>query len=238
MNLYCFCKKKILSLTSIFFITFLLIKNKMNEFEQLIKIIETLRAPDTGCPWDKVQTKKSLKEYIIEEAYELIEAIDKEDISNIEEELGDLLLQIIFVSQIMKEKGESSISEVIKNLNRKLIRRHPHIFSDSIADTPAEVKNNWEKIKKKKKRKRVYFLITRFPCLHYPLQKDMGNRLHLWDLTGGLPVPPLIKFRKNWMNCDRKLKHQIKKRSPKNLAISFFPLQMWPGSQELIRNSL
>ncbi len=125
----------------------------MNEFEELLKIMETLRDPDTGCPWDKVQTEKTLKEYILEEAYELIEAIDKEDTENIKEELGDLLLQIVFISQIMKEKGESSVYEVIKTLNRKLIRRHPHIFADSIATTPSEVKNNWEKIKKKEKKK-------------------------------------------------------------------------------------
>ncbi|MCK4889942.1 MAG: nucleoside triphosphate pyrophosphohydrolase [Candidatus Aminicenantes bacterium] len=124
----------------------------MNEFEQLLKIMELLRDPLKGCPWDKVQTRESLKEYILEEAYELIEAIENKDISNITEELGDLLLQIIFISQIMKESGESSISEVIKTLNQKLIRRHPHIFSDKTASTPAEVKNNWESIKKEEKK--------------------------------------------------------------------------------------
>lgn len=124
----------------------------MNEFKELLKIMEILRDPLKGCPWDKVQTKESLKEYILEEAYELIEAIDKKDIKNINEELGDLLLQIIFISQIMKESGESSISEVIHTLNQKLIRRHPHIFSDKTAKTPAEVKNNWESIKKDEKK--------------------------------------------------------------------------------------
>ncbi|MCK5003599.1 MAG: nucleoside triphosphate pyrophosphohydrolase [Candidatus Aminicenantes bacterium] len=124
----------------------------MNEFKQLLKIMEILRDPLKGCPWDKVQTKESLKEYILEESYELIEAIENKDNANINEELGDLLLQIVFISQIMKESGESSISEVINTLNQKLIRRHPHIFSDKTAETPAEVKNNWEAIKKEEKK--------------------------------------------------------------------------------------
>lgn len=124
----------------------------MNEFKQLLKIMEILRDPLNGCPWDKVQTKESLKEYVLEEAYELIEALDNKDIAHVNEELGDLLLQIVFISQIMKESGESSISEVINTLNQKLIRRHPHIFSDKKANTPEEVKNNWESIKKREKR--------------------------------------------------------------------------------------
>ena len=123
----------------------------MNEFKQLLKIMEILRDPLKGCPWDKVQTKESLKEYVVEEAYELIEALDNKNIANINEELGDLLLQIVFISQIMKESGESSISEVINTLIQKLIRRHPHIFSDKKANTPEEVKNNWESIKKSEK---------------------------------------------------------------------------------------
>ncbi len=128
-------------------------ENKMNEFDKLLKIMEVLRDPLKGCPWDKVQTIKSLKEYILEEAYELIDAIDNDDTENITEELGDLLLQIIFISQIMKESGKSSITEVILTLSRKLITRHPHVFGDTNVKTAEEVKNNWEKIKKKEKKR-------------------------------------------------------------------------------------
>ena len=125
----------------------------MKELKKLLEIMEILRDPVKGCPWDKVQTKKSLKEYILEESYELIEAIDNDNSVNITEELGDMLLQIIFVSQIMKESGQSSFSDVVINLNRKLIRRHPHIFANGDAKTPTEVKNNWEIIKREEKKR-------------------------------------------------------------------------------------
>jgi len=140
-------------LISIFCITLLLKKNKMNEFNELLKIMERLRDPEKGCPWDKIQTEKTLKEYIVEEAYELVEAIEKEDVRGITEELGDLLLQIVFISRILEEKGEGSVREVIGTLNSKLVRRHPHIFSDTRAESPAEVKNNWENLKRKEKKK-------------------------------------------------------------------------------------
>ena len=111
----------------------------MNEFTRLLKTMETLRDPETGCPWDKAQTLDSLKEYIIEEAYELVDAIESKDPVKITEELGDLLLQIVFASQIMKESGKSAIPEVIKTLLSKLVRRHPHIFGEVDANTPLEV---------------------------------------------------------------------------------------------------
>ena len=222
MNFYCFYIKKTLSLTSIFCITFLLKKNKMNEFEQLIKIMETLRAPDTGCPWDKVQTKKTLKEYIIEEAYELIEAIDKEDTSNIEEELGDLLLQIVFISQIMKEQGESSISEVIRNLNRKLIRRHPHIFSDSKADTPSEVKNNWEKIKKKEKKKES--ILSDYPISMPALSsaKRYGEQASSVGFDWGSPGPALDKVQEELEELRSEIEVSDKKRISEELGDLLF----------------
>lgn len=125
----------------------------MKEFKKLLKIMEILRDPAKGCPWDKVQTSGSLKEYILEEAYELIEAIDNDNSDDITEELGDMLLQIVFVSQIMKESGQSTFSDVVVKLNRKLIRRHPHIFGNADAKTPADVKNNWEIIKKGEKKR-------------------------------------------------------------------------------------
>ncbi len=125
----------------------------MKSFDKLIDIMTRLRDKDSGCPWDLKQTPSSLKEYILEEAHEVLEAVDSSDPANIKEELGDLLLQIIFMAQIFKEKEVFSIEDVIGSISDKLIRRHPHIFGNGSASTAEEVKQNWEQIKKKEKKK-------------------------------------------------------------------------------------
>ncbi|MDP4093064.1 MAG: nucleoside triphosphate pyrophosphohydrolase [Bacillota bacterium] len=120
------------------------------EFSELIKIVSLLRC-ENGCPWDREQTHESLKKYIIEETYEVLEAIDLKSRDKLSEELGDLLLQVVFCSQIADEEGKFNINDVITGICRKLITRHPHIFGDVKADTPDQVNVNWEAIKKKEK---------------------------------------------------------------------------------------
>ncbi|MCX7698751.1 MAG: nucleoside triphosphate pyrophosphohydrolase [Candidatus Goldbacteria bacterium] len=123
------------------------------QFIRLIKIMERLRGKN-GCPWDRKQTQKSLLPYLLEETYELIEAINKKDVKLIIEELGDLLLQVVFHAQILKEKKGVGIKEVIKCLNNKLIQRHPHVFSDK-KDLYKDyhVREFWEKHKKEIKKR-------------------------------------------------------------------------------------
>ncbi len=123
----------------------------MKEFIKLIKIMKRLRNPINGCPWDRKQTPLSLREYILEEAHELVEAIDMDVPEKQKEEMGDLLLQIIFLSQMHREKNNFSVRDVIHTINQKLILRHPHIFGDVTVQSAEEVKQNWEKIKKKEK---------------------------------------------------------------------------------------
>lgn len=123
------------------------------EFIKLIHIMEKLRAPG-GCPWDAKQTLDSLKRYIIEEAYELTEAIYKCDNNDICEEAGDVLLQVIFVATIAKEKGFFDIGDVIEGISEKLVRRHPHVFGDKKIDDAETVLKNWEKIKIQEKKDR------------------------------------------------------------------------------------
>ena len=123
----------------------------MKEFNNLIKIMKKLRNPINGCPWDRKQTGHSLKEYILEEAHELVESIEMDSPEKQKEELGDLLLQIVFLSQINREKNNFTIKDVIDTIIRKLINRHPHIFGDTTVKSAEEVKQNWEKIKKKEK---------------------------------------------------------------------------------------
>ena len=101
-----------------------------NELERLISIVKKLRAPD-GCDWDNVQTSKSLTPYLLEEVYEVIEAIETEDINLLKEELGDLLLHVIFQAEIANEENSFQLSDSIKHISDKLVKRHPHIFNDT-----------------------------------------------------------------------------------------------------------
>jgi len=117
------------------------------DFQELLKIMEALRS-EKGCPWDKEQTRESLKPFIVEEAYEVIEAIDESDPEKIKEELGDLLFQIVFQCQIAKEKNEFTISDVIDKIGNKMIARHPHVFGEANYKTTDEVLVHWEKQKK------------------------------------------------------------------------------------------
>jgi MazG family protein len=119
----------------------------MKEFSELVRIMKKLRHPKRGCPWDREQTPQTLKEYILEEAHELIEAIDSGQAAEIREELGDLLLQIVFLAQLAEEKEQFSIRDVITGLSEKLVRRHPHIFAEVKVNNADEVKTNWEQIK-------------------------------------------------------------------------------------------
>lgn len=119
------------------------------KFEELVKIMEKLRGPE-GCDWDRQQTHDTLKPYLIEEAYELLDAIDRHDGEEMMEELGDVLLQVVFHAQIARENGSFDIGDVIDKLNRKLLRRHPHVFGDS----PGYSYRQWEEIKSQEKRKK------------------------------------------------------------------------------------
>ena len=124
--------------------------NKFSKFERLIELVQKLRSPD-GCDWDKVQTRNSLIPYFIEEVYELIESIDKKDSINIREELGDVLLHVIFQSQIASEKSDFDINDVINDINKKLIDRHPHVFEKSALLSDKLSNELWEEQKYKKK---------------------------------------------------------------------------------------
>lgn len=123
----------------------------MREFSHLIGLMKRLRSPLKGCPWDLRQTPESLSKHIIEEANELTEAIHSGSVQSQLDELGDLLLQVVFLSRIHQERGNFSIRDVVKRLCRKLVRRHPHIFGTMRAETADEVKKLWEQVKLEEK---------------------------------------------------------------------------------------
>lgn len=118
--------------------------------EDLLEIMTMLRSPN-GCPWDREQDHNSIRANFIEETYEVLEAIDNEDIENLREELGDVLLQVVFHTEMEREKGVFDFDDVCHDICHKLIIRHPHVFADVSADTPEEVLKNWEAIKAKTK---------------------------------------------------------------------------------------
>jgi tetrapyrrole methylase family protein / MazG family protein len=120
-------------------------------FESFQEVVARLRAPD-GCPWDKEQTHVSLRPFLIEEAYEALDALDREDMADLEEELGDLLLQIVLHAQIATEEGDFNINQVIDGIGTKLIRRHPHVFSEVEVEDVSGVIQNWEAIKADERR--------------------------------------------------------------------------------------
>jgi tetrapyrrole methylase family protein/MazG family protein len=132
-------------------------KENMHKFDILVAIIAKLRAPD-GCPWDKEQTHKSLRENLLSETYEVLTALDDGDKEKLCEELGDLLLQIALHAQIAKDNDEFKIDDVIKNINEKLIHRHPHIFGNRKVKDSAEVMHNWEELKKEEREEGVSML--------------------------------------------------------------------------------
>ncbi|QCX33751.1 nucleoside triphosphate pyrophosphohydrolase [Caloramator sp. E03] len=125
-------------------------KPKKYNLDALVEVMKKLRS-ENGCPWDREQTHESLKRYLIEEAYEVIDAIDKNDMESLCEELGDIMLQVVFHSQIAEEYGEFDIKDVIHGITDKMIKRHTHVFGEDICETSEDVLFNWEKIKQKEK---------------------------------------------------------------------------------------
>jgi tetrapyrrole methylase family protein/MazG family protein len=120
-------------------------------FDALVAVMARLRDSETGCPWDREQTPQTLKKYVIEEAYEVVEAVDSGQPDKLREELGDLLLQVVFQSQLASEVGLFDIHDVSRGIVEKLIRRHPHVFGDVAVTGSEEVLTNWEQIKRGEK---------------------------------------------------------------------------------------
>lgn len=118
--------------------------------DPLVEVMAALRGP-TGCPWDKEQTHQSLKRYMLEEAYEAVEAVETGDPGLLKEELGDVLLQVVFHAQLASERGDYDMHDIVQTITEKLVRRHPHVFGDVVAATPADVTRNWEAIKRQEK---------------------------------------------------------------------------------------
>lgn len=124
--------------------------NAEHPLDRLVSIMARLRG-ENGCPWDKEQTHRSLLRYLIEEAYEVVEAVESGSMENLCDELGDLLLQVVFHAQLAKEAGAFNVNDVVASITEKMIRRHPHVFGDATAETTDDVIANWEVIKREER---------------------------------------------------------------------------------------
>lgn len=139
----------------------------LNEFSSLMQIVKDLRGPD-GCPWDKEQTHESLAPFAVEEIFEMIDALESKNDPHLKEELGDVLFQVALHCQLAQERGAFHYADVLQTLNEKLVRRHPHVFSDTQVKNIDEVWANWEKIKKEEKaQKQAQVKVFDFPT-HLP----------------------------------------------------------------------
>lgn len=137
------------------------------DINDMLEIMRLLRS-ENGCPWDKEQTHKSIRKDFIEETYEVVEAIDREDAALLREELGDVLLQVVFHSRIEEEKGSFDFGDVVNEVCQKLVIRHPHVFGDVTADTSEEVLKNWNNIKQQTKGQETYSETLESVCTALP----------------------------------------------------------------------
>ena len=124
-------------------------------FREFVSVIRALRTPATGCPWDLEQTHQTLRPYLVEEAYEVLDAIDRGDDRSFRDELGDLLLQVVLHAQLADDRGAFSITEVVRGITAKMVRRHPHVFGSVKVSGVDEVRRNWEQIKAAEKQNRA-----------------------------------------------------------------------------------
>jgi len=151
------------------------------DITRLLDIMAALRQPETGCPWDVVQTFETIKPYTLEEAYEVADAIERGDMHDLCDELGDLLLQVVFHARMAEEAGDFAFGDVVEAITRKMIRRHPHVFALSDADTPEAVKRQWSEIKQAEKDER------RERRARHGLPED-GNKGHLGSVQRSFPA--------------------------------------------------
>ena len=181
-------------------------------FKDLMKVMEKLRSPE-GCPWDRKQTHESLLPYLLEETYEVIDAVKKGKDEDLREELGDLLLQVVFHSQIAKERGAFDVEDVVDSITKKLIHRHPHVFGDrEDIRTAEDVNREWEKLKEKEGKKKESLLDgipESMPALEraYKLQKRAAKVGFDWEEFEGIKeklIEELSEIEEELKRGDRK----------------------------------
>ena len=151
----------------------------MNQIDRLLTIMQRLRDPENGCPWDKEQTFATIAPYTLEETYEVLDAIAREDFDDLRGELGDLLFQVVFYAQMAQEEGRFDFNDICAAISDKLERRHPHVFADSSAENSSEVLARWEQIKTEERaQKAQHSALDDIPVVDQAkLEEEMGDLL-------------------------------------------------------------
>jgi tetrapyrrole methylase family protein/MazG family protein len=175
------------------------------KFEELVRVLDALRG-EKGCPWDKEQDEKSIANYFLEEVYEAVDAIYANDPRSLEEELGDVLMEVVFLARIFKEKDEFLISEVLDGINRKMIHRHPHVFSEKRVETSEEVKDEWCQQKKEEKERQSVLdgMASSLPSLLEAFQ--LGLRVSQVGFDWDNPLGALQKVKEEISELEEALK--------------------------------
>lgn len=194
-----------------------------DKFEHLVQIMETLRS-DRGCPWDKEQDEKSITNYFLEEVYEAVEAISAEDTKALAEELGDVLMEVVFLAQIYKEKRKFSIDEVLDGINQKMIRRHPHVFGPERKETSREVVDEW--IRGKQEEKERESLFDRFPSSTPSLLAafQIGLSVSHYGFDWNQPKEALQKVKEEVAELEKVIDAQDKAELSREMGDVFFSL--------------
>ena len=177
------------------------------KFAQLVRIMDELRS-EQGCPWDKLQDEKSIVNYFLEEVYEVVEALFKNDHQSLKEELGDVLMEIVFLSRIFKEKGKFEIADVIEDINEKMIRRHPHVYGDRKYHAPEAVKKAWDKQKSLEKKSGSLFagINSTTPALLTAFQIGLRASGYGFDWTQTQDV--ILKVKEEVLELENAIQHK------------------------------
>jgi tetrapyrrole methylase family protein/MazG family protein len=204
--------------------------NKAHILEDVIKLMERLRSAE-GCPWDREQSHISLKRNLLEECYEFLEAVDLDDPKRMREELGDLLMQVIFHAQIAKEADRFTIEDVARSIIDKLVKRHPHVFSDAVASSTEDVRVNWDLIKEKERGQAS--ILEGVPkdmpaLLRSQLIQDRVSRVGFdWENANGV----LHKVAEEIGEIENARSHQEREHEIGDLLFSLVNLARWMGIQ-------
>jgi tetrapyrrole methylase family protein/MazG family protein len=192
-------------------------------FEQLVEIIDTLRS-EQGCPWDREQDENSIVNYFLEEVYEAVDAVAAGSSSSLKEELGDVLMEVVFLARIYKEKDEFSIEEILEGINKKMIRRHPHVFGPKRMDNSARVLEAWnrQKITEKERSSVLEGLATHLPSLLKAFQ--IGQRVSAFGFDWSQPEDALLKVKEEISELEKALESGRRKDIAEEIGDLLFSL--------------
>jgi len=199
------------------------IKESGQEFGKLVRILDRLRGEE-GCPWDREQDEKSIINYFLEEVYEAIDAIDSGDAEAVVEELGDVLMEVVFLARIFKEKQKFTIYDVLKKINQKMIQRHPHVFGLKHIKSSAKVLQQWERLKRTEKGKEFLFddMIKSLPALLEAFQ--IGVSVSAYGFDWNNPLNVLQKVKEEVTELEMALKENKHEKVAEEMGDLFFSM--------------